>query len=235
VIRLALLAVALAIAAGCGDQCKDNEARCNGNTITECGPPNDITGTRGFNEQGPDCGDSTCKDVALDGRRWAVCTTSGVLDPRCDGIEAVVCFDAHTKLDCAAGYSDETDCVGSCVSDDTGSYPVVFCSVDTAPDPICDTADAPVCEAGAVVTCFDHYVVDVIPCATACITNAANVGYCTDGGSCSGPDQATCAGSAALAGCMNGSSVAMTCNPGADCENYDVLGSTQAQCVPRDY
>ncbi len=233
-----LLVLGLVFAPSCGDRCKDNEATCNGNTIYSCGPPDDFSNIRDFNDKGTDCGDATCIDVTYQGLRDAVCSTSGVADPRCAGIEDEICFDANTELTCGAGYSLERDCTGACIADTSGSYPKVFCSTETAPNPICVAAIGPICDNGTVATCFDGYVVDRIPCSSGCATSDAGTGYCTDAGTCPGSDQATCDDNfTALSGCVGGRSVAMTCNPGSYCENDFVIttGTTEAVCIPQDY
>ena len=233
--RIAVLLVLAAIPA-C-DECHDNEAICDGSHILVCGPPGDFAHVRGFNSQEEGCGAAMCLDLTMNGNRVAICSSTGQLDPRCDGQDGYVCYDAQTKLSCELGYGHELDCEGACVNDTAKD--LLFCSTEPIPNAVCDDTDPTTCDGNSVVSCVDHYVVDRIECAGTCVITA-NAAYCTDGSTCSGSDHATCDDPnvvpGAIHGCIAGQSVVMTCNPSSDCENFFAIsaGATEAQCVHRE-
>jgi hypothetical protein len=219
------------------DECHDGEAICDGTHIRVCGPPGDVGGFRSFNSQEDGCGDAMCLDLEANGNRLAICSSSGQPDPRCDGHDGGFCYDAQTKLECTLGYAHELSCEGACVNDTANNF--LFCSTEANPNAICDDTNPTTCDGNSVVSCFDHYVVDRIECADACVTTNDRA-YCTDGSTCSGSDQATCDDPNAIPGvvhgCIAGQHVAMACNPSSDCEDFLVIstGATEAECVYRE-
>jgi hypothetical protein len=231
---LLLPTLVLGIAA-CGDECRDGESICSGSYPVYC--VKDVDSFVGepwdFSEEGTNCALGSrdrCIDTRQGDQRVAVCSSSGEPDSRCVGAGAAAfCFDATTKLTCNDGYSQERDCAGACVVASNGA----FCSTEVAPNSAC-LADGPRCDGDSVIICHAGYVVDRIACASACITSAEDVPFCTDGTACGTADTATCDGSGELHGCIAGQSVAMTCNADSECEDI-ARPPIEAQCTPYGY
>jgi hypothetical protein len=232
-------AVMLVLASGCGDECRDGESVCDGNRPMACAHPDDASdGPLDFRLQEERCDPDSCLDTEQNGLRVAVCSTSRAPDPRCGGTDyASFCYDIATKLVCAGGYSQERDCIGSCITTTTvtgGSR--AFCGTETAPSSACH--ERPTCDGASVISCDTGYVVDRIACSGTCLTSAAGVPYCSDGTVCTGDDEALCDGLTALHGCISGLTVAMTCNALSECENYGIppeFTTTEAECTARGY
>lgn len=226
---------------GCGDYCEYFETRCDGESILRC-IESDGFADHTFGDLGGACEvGETCVDT-LDGAnlRVAVCSFTGEPDPRCarEGVGIThVCADAETLIACAVGYaSSKRTCDGACVSPNGSA----FCSVDTAPSPVCNDNQA--CEADAVVACREGFVTDRIYCAVddTCVQpdGLHRRAYCVGAPACT--STSTRCNGERIEGCVEGRTVEMTCNEGTHCEQFGVLGydrkptgETQAQCIRR--
>lgn len=235
----AIVASALTNAA-CGDACRPGETICEGYAIFACGSPGEITGNRDFTEIQPGCGSDMCLDIRnADGTRGAVCSATGMPDPRCaQGASGTHCIDADTVLTCEDGYgSGETTCSGRCVTV-PANYPVPsygFCAAEATPNPACDTKWPTACDGDTLVSCKEGWVIARTPCATRCVTGGGGLAgihaYCAEDATCSGPDVASCAGNT-IEGCIAGYVVSSDC--GADeCVTYGPAPNTGASCEPR--
>ena len=103
--RALCVLVALVAVVGCGSDCNNGEAYCDGNHLVECMPSNDNVYT--FHDDGP-CQDSMCVEATFEDQEVATCSTTGEIDPRCTGGATVgyrICGDTSTVLFCEYGYS----------------------------------------------------------------------------------------------------------------------------------
>jgi hypothetical protein len=239
------LVVFAIVVGGCGDYCEYVETMCDGTEILRC-IQSDGFADHSFADLGDRCeAGETCVDLVDDnGLRHAVCSFTGMLDPRCDpdarGITRV-CADDTTRISCANGYaSSEHVCEVVCVEPSNGA----FCSLDAEPSPACTGSSGcdQVTGEPAVITCREGYEIDRIRCASdqTCIEAPTPFRrpYCASSIACEGSDS-FCRGQD-IEGCVAGRVVSMTCNEGTTCEEFGVLGpdnrptgQTEAQCIRR--
>jgi hypothetical protein len=167
-IRLAAVVVAVAGAAaglaGCDDDCRDGEARCQSGLALNCGyPSSEAKHTQWFSE---DCRGAACV-LASTGR--AYCALGAEPDPRCgvdDSSEAAVCA-GSVPASCVQGYlvSSRTDCqtAGDVCIDAEGT---AFCAQSAEPDPRCPSAGSrtAACADNAVLHCNFGFRTSVLDC-----------------------------------------------------------------------
>lgn len=237
------LAVLMGMSAACEDHCVPGETRCNGETITGCGgPENDA-----FRTLIPGCRDDRCLDIEDgDGMRQAVCSATGQPDARCPTMgRSYLCVDDSTLLRCNEGYGwAEQTCRGACISDEPDGSDG-FCSFDATQSRACST-DGPSCEAESTIRCRRGYVVDRIPCLDGtCVVSPFTLfdgnrpTYCVTQTSCESQG-VRCTRSSRIDGCMSGRVVAMQCNEGTSCDQFTVNPTapmeswqTEAMCLAR--
>jgi hypothetical protein len=244
--RRVALAGAIALlwgATGCGgDECESGESRCDGNAILSCGTPGDISGKRDFTALSPGCGSDRCLDRNVDGKRTAICSSTGQPDPRCPAEAAsVMCVDAATRLTCNSGYgSNEQACAGACVTDpgSATASPATFCAVESQPNALCSGDFEMLCDGNDAVTCFRGWVTERTTCidtSPLCAVNSSPLmtryAYCTTTTPCSEADGAHCNHNV-VEGCIAGHVVTTSC--GTDrCSAFGPLaGRSDAICDP---
>ena len=224
--------LSLGTAPGCSDACVLGESRCKGDEIYECGLSGVLSDRHDFIGTSGGCLPGQCLDLPRDeGEREALCSATGLVDPRCAAREGMICADEHTALLCQLGFSSrEEACGGRCVADGA------FCSVDTAPSAVCAefARQGNACEgAESAVICFEGYVVARIPClgqSARCVRADANA-LCVVDTPCEGPDETRCEGVSTLTGCVHNQVVATVCPDKTACHQYSSLsGEPVAYC-----
>jgi hypothetical protein len=165
-LRLAAVAFAAAPAAlaGCGDDCRDGEARCQSGLALNCAyTSHEAKHTQWSSE---DCRGTACV-LASTGR--AYCALGAEPDPRCgvdDSSEAAVCAGSVPAF-CVQGYlvSSRTDCqtAGDVCIDAEGA---AFCAESPEPDPRCSNAGSrtAACADNALLYCSFGFRTSVLDC-----------------------------------------------------------------------
>jgi hypothetical protein len=244
-----LVSVLGCLLAGCGEYCEYSETTCDRGAILGCIESDGFADhTFGVLIDACEVGETCVDTVDGAGMRNAVCSFTGIPDPRCspEGLGITrVCADDKTAISCSSGYaSQKRTCEGACVAPHGGA----FCSVDEKPSPTCAANEA--CEPGAVVECREGYVIDRIACEAGddCVrlSGLYRRAYCASFEECDGTstwceiDVVAGQHVSTIRGCAAGRIVEMTCNEGSDCETFGVLGydhrptgETQAQCIKR--
>ena len=238
-LRVGLLALAPAVltANGCSDDtCRSGESRCDGDAILGCGTGADgFDGEERFTALGSGCGSDRCLDVVVEGKRRAVCSSSGAVDERCPAdVFGTICVGGKTLLACDKGYSSRERECGACIVAELTKDAI--CALEATKSPLCQDGTRKTCDGATVVECEQGYVVAREPCIDASATcvesdDPAKSGraHCATAEACVDRDVTRCEGDV-VRGCFGGHVVSEPCGSGEGCRDYFEAARCEARC-----